>query len=248
MRNEFEILKPNIFPENKIISGVTKRNRDLFPGTGFSISKGEILSDIEVGGHRMFLAEQLDFPLSNLKFQKQVHKTDIQIVNKDTPNEKETDGMITKENSIILNITIADCTAILVFDPIMRIIAALHSGWRGTKENIAAKGIKLLKSNYNSNPADLLVYLSPCASGERYEVGWDVAKYFPDSVKRINDEKYLFDNRKQILIQLEKAGVRIQNIEASDICTIENNDYHSFRRDKENSGRMAAFIGLITND
>ncbi|MFC2131828.1 laccase domain-containing protein, partial [Bacteroidota bacterium] len=137
MRDEFEILKPNIFPENKIISGVTKRNRDLFPETGFSISNGNILTDEQVSKHRKYLSDYLGYDLENLKFQKQVHKTDIQIVNKDTPSGIETDGMITNEKGIILNITIADCTAILVYDPLKKGVGAFHSGWRGTKENIA---------------------------------------------------------------------------------------------------------------
>ena len=58
-------------------------------------------------------------------------------------------------------------------------------------------------------------------------------------------DKYLFDNSLQILLQLLDCGIIRDNIQISDICTITNKNYHSYRRDKERSGRMAGFIGMI---
>jgi YfiH family protein len=245
MVKNFEILIPEMFPKNKIISGVTKRNLHLFPDKGFTISNADTFSLQEIETHRKFLAEVLCVEYKRLKFQKQVHKTDIQIVTQNTPNGLETDGMITSEKGLILNVSIADCLAILIYDPINEIIAAIHSGWRSTKDNIAGKGIQLLLDKYNSNPWDLLVYLSPCASGRNYEVGYDVAKYFPENTIQINKNKFLFDNQKQVFNQLIESGVNRENIEASDICTIANPEYHSFRRDKDKSGRMSAFIAML---
>lgn len=244
--NKFEILNPTIFPENVIISGVTKKNLKLFPEKGFSISNLDYFSKNEIIAHRKYLAFELGFQYKQLKFQKQVHKTDIQLVNPKTANDKKTDGMITNEKGIILNISIADCTAILIYDSVNNAIGAIHSGWRGTAANIALKSIELLNKTFKSEPHDLLVYLSPCASGRKYEVGKDVAYYFPESSIPIGNNKYLYDNQKQIIMQLLSAGILKHNIEASNICTISNKDYHSYRRDKEKSGRMSAFIGLIT--
>ena len=242
MIDEFDILVPDIFPKDEILSGVTKINKKRFPDKGFSISNLDYFSENEITTHRKYLANVLGLGYEKLKFQKQVHKTDIQIVNLETPNGLETDGMITSENSVVLNISIADCLAILIFDPVNKVIAALHSGWRGTSENIAQSGIEVMNDNFNSNPNDLLVYLSPCASGKYYEVGYDVAQYFPKTSKQISGIKFLFDNREQVYLQLLETGVQEINIEKSDICTIENTEYHSFRRDREKSGRMSAFI------
>ncbi|MGB9911954.1 MAG: polyphenol oxidase family protein, partial [Candidatus Kapaibacteriota bacterium] len=93
-------------------------------------------------------------------------------------------------------------------------------------------------------PRNLLVYISPLASGKRYEVGEDVAKLFPLSTIPTPNGKYFFDNRKEIIYQLKETGVEEKNIEYSPLCTISNTNLHSYRRDKEKSGRMAAFIGL----
>ena len=124
------------------------------------------------------------------------------------------------------------------------VISGIHSGWRGTKLNIVNKGIKIMNDKFNSKPKQLLVYISPCASGNNYEVEYDVAQYFPNSVSKINDKKYLYDNRSEIYNQLLDARIKKENIESSKICTIDNLNYHSFRRDGNKSGRMSAFIGL----
>ncbi|MCK5742328.1 MAG: polyphenol oxidase family protein, partial [Chlorobi bacterium] len=90
---------------------------------------------------------------------------------------------------------------------------------------------------------DLKVYLSPCASVKKYETGQEFKEYFPDSVIQ-SGEKYYFDNHKEIKNQLIQSGINADNIEVSDVCTISDTDYHSFRRDGNKSGRMSAFIGI----
>ena len=167
-------------------------------------------------------------------------------------DRKVRDGMICFEKGIILCVSLADCAGVLIFDPVKNIISALHSGWKGSKLNITRKGIEIMK-NHGSNPKDLLVWISPSASGEKYEIGEDVAKHFMDSECLIplnplfakGKTKYLFHNKFQIKKQLIVCGVNVDNIEISQICTINDIEYHSYRRDRQLSGRMAAFIGML---
>jgi YfiH family protein len=219
MVSMFRILGNNIFNSNLIISGVTQKNQELFPPHGFSISHGDILSDEEVQNHRKYLADHLKVDFNLMKFQKQIHGDRIRIIDENSVQE-DSDGMMTNIKGIVLSVTIADCCGILIHDPNKEAIAAVHSGWRGTQQNIAAKGIKMMNSEFDSDPKDLRVYLSPCASGDKYEVGKDVARFFPNSIKPTSDEKYLFDNKKEIVSQLLVAGISRENIEVSDICTI----------------------------
>lgn len=242
---KIEILKPTIFPSN-IIAGITKKNLQNFPTYGFSIFPGKIYNDEEIINHRKELAGNIGINLKNLMFQRQVHQSHIRVIDENS-EEIESDGMITSTPGLILNITIADCCAVLCYDTMNQAIGAFHSGWRGTKEKISIKGIDIMKDIYGSNPENMLVYLSPCASGENYEVGKDVAEYFPKSVKPIENNKYLLDIKNEIKIQLASLGIPDKNIEISNICTIENTEYHSYRRDKEKSGRMSAFIGISAN-
>lgn len=238
-----DILKPKIF-SNNIISGVTKKNISEEYPLGISFSKCDFLTEKEIERNRKFLANDLNYPLENLKFQSQVHGENIRIVNHKSKNE-ESDAMITKEKGILLNISIADCVAVLIFDPIKEIIAGVHSGWRGTEKNIAGKTINLMKEKFGSNTKDLLVYLSPAAQKDNYEVGWEVAEKFPGFCTPKDNGKFLLDNPRAVYSQIVEKDVLSKNIEKSEICTIANDNYHSYRRDKSKSGRMVAFIGLI---
>ena len=237
-----EITTPDIFENKKIISGVTRRNLRLFPEIGFNITSSEIISADEVIKHKQVLADNLSLPLEKCIFQKQVHGDRIDII---TNNYQliERDGMISNIKGIVLNINIADCCAVLFHDPVNEAVGAVHSGWRGTKLNISSKAIVMMKQEFGSTPKDIRVYLSPCASVAKYETGAEFKKYFPDSVIK-SEGKYYFDNYKEIKNQLIQAGINLDNIEISGICTISDTDYHSFRRDGNKSGRMSAFIGI----
>lgn len=255
-----EINEPVIFEKSKIISGITKRNLNAFPSNGFSISPAGVFNEEEASNGRKYLAEILNKKYTSVKkviFQKQVHGDKIEIVDSNSieglGQEREVrDGMICFEKGIILCVSLADCAGILIYDRKKEAVAAIHSGWKGTSLNIAGKGIELLKK-YGSNPNDMQVWISPSASGEKYEVGYDVAKYFIDSdciiplnPSLVNGEKkYLFDNKLMIKNQIKSAGVKEENIVVSEVCTIKDAEYHSYRRDKNMSGRMGAFIGMI---
>jgi len=239
---KIDILKPSIF-DDKVISGVTKSNFDKFE-KGFSIFPGKVLTQEEVKRNREILAHNTDFPYERLKFQKQVHGNIVRKVDLHSSNIAESDGLITNIPKLLLNVTIADCCGILVHDTVNNAIGAFHSGWKGTQLNIAASGINAMAEEYGTRPECVRVFLSPCAGGDIYEVGEEVAMLFPQTVIKPFGEKYLLDVRQRINEQLLELGVLPENIEVSEICTIKNPDYHSFRRDKDKSGRMSAFIGL----
>lgn len=238
-----EIEKPSLFPSEKVICGITKSNYSLFPD-GFSIFPGKTLTDERVEFFREVLAENLSTKRENLVFQKQVHGSEVREIKGKQSDILISDGMICNTKSIILNVTVADCVGVMLYDPTKEAIAALHSGWRGTVENISGKGIKKMISIYGTNPNDLLAWLSPAAGCHQYEVGKEVADLFPTSVKKEYGNKFLLDVRQRIFEQLIQLGVQAENIEKSEICTIENVEFHSYRRDGDRSGRMSVFIGM----
>ncbi len=240
---KLDILHPEIFPKEKVFAGVTKKNQHLFPKSGLTFIQSEICTREDAEGNKIVLANEIKVNSKNLKFQKQVHGTLIRKIDH-LSQEETSDGMITNRNGVVLCLRLADCGGILIFDPINNAIGALHSGWQGTKQNICLAGIHAMMNAYNSKPEDMLVYLTPCASGKNYEVDTDVAKFFPQSIVPIENGKFLFDNVNEMLLQLDDCGVVRNNIEVSGICTIEDEDYHSYRRDGDLSGRMCAYIGM----
>lgn len=234
-----EIIKPTIFPSN-ILAGVVTANREDYPIHGFSIKESEYHSAPDVDMMRRALSMQLGFHPLDMAYQDQVHGDNIKMVDNEY-EIGESDAMISFLRRKILNVAIADCPGILIYCPDKKMIAAVHSGWRGTKQNIVSKTIKKLVKEFDVDPSQTLVYISPSASVDSYEVGKEFLELFPkNTIKR--DGNYFFDNKKEIQDQLVSNGIKLKNIEIDKRCTIKDPNLHSFRRDKEAAGRMSAFI------
>ncbi len=242
MSEDLNIIRPSIFAKYEVISGITEKMQDLFPNNGFSVSENESITADEVFTNKSKLASFLNSNYRNFIFQKQTHSDIVRIIDKNF-EESISDGMITKSFGIYLCIKIADCCAVLCYDPKSKAIGAFHCGWRGAYNGILSKGIKMMSDEFSSNPSDILFYLSPCASKCCYEVGPEFCMYFPESVTKVRG-KYYFDLKAELKNQLLAIGCNAANIEISQFCTICDERFHSYRRDKDNSGRMVAFIGM----
>jgi len=264
---KINLIVPKIFSQNKILAGVTEKNTHLHPD-GLSFGVTEQFDRSTVIKHRKLLADYLGVNLKDFVFLHQLHSDIVHIIDEVGNNDYDNFSSISKfENSLlnnldatwngdalitsvkgkVLGVKIADCAGILIYDFKKEIISAVHSGWRGSAQRILPKTIAKMQEHFGSNPQDILVFISPLPDAPKYEVGKEVAELFPRSTIITPDGKYYFDNRKELLFQLLESGVEQRNIEISTQCTVSNNNLHSYRRDKEKSGRMLAFIGMKTN-
>ena len=153
------------------------------------------------------------------------------------------DGIITGQPDILIGVLLADCAGMLAYDPKAKIIGAAHSGWRGTRANIAKQLVAAMQ-RAGANPQDTLAYISPTACARHYEVGQEFHDYFDTRYLHKANGKLYFDNSEAIADQLSAEGVAA--IETDTRCTIEDKTLHSHRRDAKNAGRFMAFIGLRT--
>ena len=114
-----------------------------------------------------------------------------------------------------------------------------------SKKNIQYKdAIKLMQKN-GAESKDIRCFLGPAIGKCCYEVGREVSKYMNDEAKEKMDyDKWKVDLHGQIRYQLIELGVPTNSIRASNICTYESSECHSYRRDGENAGRMYAFLSL----
>lgn len=156
----------------------------------------------------------------------------------------QADGITSMRAGVAVAVRVADCCGILMVDPTCGVIAAVHSGWRGTAQNIAGAAVGHLATAYGVSPQHLRVWLSPCASGANYQVGQDVHSVLSEycDPHPTDPSTWLFDNIRAITCQLAEAGVT--HVTASGLCTIADRRFHSYRRDQERSGRGLAFIAL----
>lgn len=197
-----------------------------------------------VKANREAFLDSLEISEERLAVPHQIHSSNIQIIDKPGFYDN-TDGLITREKNVFMVISTADCFPVLIFDKAKQVCAAIHSGWRGTQKNITGKALEVMKEKFSSLPEDITVFIGPGISKKHFEVGEDVAAMFDPKYIEIRDERYFVNILANILEQLRLAGVKSSQIEYSRKCSFAEIDLlHSYRRDKEKSGRMFSVIGM----
>ena len=148
------------------------------------------------------------------------------------------DALLESTPGHLVAVKTADCIPILLVDEEHRAVAAVHAGWRGTVAGIAQNAVRAMSNQFGTEPRRLHAAIGPGIGKCCYEVGADVAAQFGESGPCHVD--LVETNRRQLI----EAGIRESFIYAANLCTkcgVE--DFHSYRRDKEHTGRMISFIG-----
>ena len=211
------------------------------------------------------LCNSIDCDYKNLVKTNQEHTDCVKKVNKKIKggepdfNLKEyfaTDGLITDKKDLILSTTNADCILLLFFDPVKKVIANTHSGWKGTLQRISVKTVKKMKEEYGCNASDIICCICPSIRKCHFEVEKDVKDLFEKEFKdlenlndiieeKVRNEKWNIDTVLINQMILEKIGLKKENIIDSGICSVCNsNIIHSFRVEKEGYGLNTALISL----
>ena len=204
---------------------------------------------IDVLENHNLLAHQLDYNRQSLIHMRQIHSDRITIIDKtfnfDTP--PECDALITNHSNIPLMVMSADCTPILLYDPVYKVIGAVHAGRAGALNEIVPKTIQAMRENYGSIPDDIHTVLGPSISGCCYEINSAIAeetisKGYPEAL-RYENEKIFLDVNTILTAQLTRLGMK--NVEVINECTACRNDrYFSYRADQQYTGRIAGVIIL----
>lgn len=200
--------------------------------------------------------------LKNLVFLKQVHENFGLTLTKNSQInlelnlfKQEGDFIITNLKQVGIGILTADCLPVVIYDPIKKVISVIHSGWRSAAKNIFEKVILEFKNNFNSKPEDLICYFGPCAKPCCYEVDKKFIEnftahpeYFCYSKNVSRGErspKIYFDLPNFAQNLLINLGINSKNIITKyNTCTICDQNYYSYRRDKDLSGRQMTVVFL----
>lgn len=160
------------------------------------------------------------------------------------------DSMITNAEDCILVKFTADCVPVLLFDPVKRVIADVHDGWRGTVKRLAEKTVQRMCFDYGCDPRDILAAIGPSIGPCCFEIGSDVASVFiegfdPFYTFPTNPNKYHSNLWSCNVQQLMESGITADHIAVANICTYCNNQlFYSYRREGKNTGSLGAFISL----
>lgn len=156
----------------------------------------------------------------------------------------QTDGLITDQPDVLLLIKYADCTPIVLYDPLKKVQAVVHSGWRGTVQEIAAHALERMESDFQCRREDLVAYVGPSIAQANYEVGPEVYEAFAafsarDQFFRPQGEKFLLSMTDANVSLLLAHGLTPTQLEVSRISTFTSPALHSARREGADYGLNA---------
>lgn len=247
------ILQWNLFNSYPVKTGVTTREGgvSLPPYQSMNLAKHTGDKSCTVDENRKILAEFLDSDLSAYTHVNQVHGDSILKVTKNNIgiNDSPCDAIITNIKGVLLNIFVADCVPIVIYDTCNSVVGICHCGWKGTYLKLLTKTIDQLKKEYDSDIKDLLIGIGPSIGICCYNVSKDLYMDFnpTKSEGNIKDGKYFLNLKEINKNQAVEAGISPQNIELMDLCTSCNNEsFYSHRKEGEPSGRFSAFIEITS--
>lgn len=214
--------------------------------------------------YRSLMREQGDFEVdgrivspSSLVIAEQTHSNLVHICSKEDsgaglggkPQISIADGFVTDVPNQFLLIRTADCTPVILFDPIKLVVAAVHSGREGTRKNISGEACRIMKEYFGCTTTDIIAYIGAGICHKHYEVSEAVydeynASMLAMGLNPVTSLHRHIDIRAGIFQQLIQSGLPFKNIENVLDCTFENEDYHSYRREGSHN-RQINLVGIV---
>jgi hypothetical protein len=248
------ISAPNL-KQDGLVHAFTTREGGVSTGTfeSLNLSRRDGEADGAVEENRARVKAALG--LKSLVFVKQVHGNTVLRVDAAPANGAagEGDAMMTDVPGMGLAVQTADCVPLLIFDPENRAIAAVHSGWRGTVQEIARHTLESMNAAYGTRPDKIQAAIGPSISPAHYRVGPEVIEQFGSLFgdtqgiigPRDAEGGGKLDNAAAVRRQLVEAGVSPDAIWMSDACTFADDNLFSCRRARGGPfGGQAGVIGL----
>ena len=242
------LIRPSLFDDLPgVAAAFSTREGGVSEGPYASLNLGLSTEedDETVWKNRWTFTEALGFTPEQLALAGQVHGDDILSV--DEPGLfRGYDGLVTDRRNLLLGITAADCTAVLLGDPEARVVGACHSGWRGTVARITPKTVAAMRK-LGADPSNTHAWISPCISERHFEVGPEVAEQFDDDyvTQPANGRNPHVNLKAALRDQLRDAGLPTAQIEVDPQCTFADTDtFYSHRAEGGTTGRMMGVIGM----
>ncbi len=217
----------SFFEDENVRAGITKRH---FP----YISPDD----------RPELARLLGLPTERVVIPRQTHTNRVEIVR--IPGRlPSVDGIVTNRERLVLSIQVADCVPVFIHDSTNRIIGLIHAGWRGVVDGIIRNSVRSMEE-LGGDPADWRIVLGPSIQKCCFQIGREIVDRFEAQFVRRKEGEIFVDLQQLIIRQFVVAGVRETGIISTGQCTkCLAQDYHSYRRDGKQAGRMVAVLGLL---
>lgn len=193
----------------------------------------------------------------------QVHNVLVARVDSPDLTREQLDGydaLVTNVPGVCIGARSADCIPVLLYDPVKKAAAAIHSGWRGTVTRVCRKAITKMRIEYGTEASDILAVIGPGICGTCFQVGQEVAvefrnegfdvekiwKFCGPNVEGDVSTGHHIDLPEACRQTLLDCGVKPGNIQMSDLCTYERTDIlYSARKEGSACGRNITAIKIL---
>ena len=192
----------------------------------------------------------------------QVHGDRIAVIDRPDLTREDMEGydaFVCALPGVAIGVRTADCVPVLLHDPVRHVVAAVHSGWKGTVLKIARKTVRFMASEFGCRPADLRAVIGPAIGPDSFQVGAEVVERFRDagfpmasvwSFRGPGDGSPMSGGHHIDLFRanawiLEECGILSRNIQVFDIDTYKDTSFYSARREGTACGRNINAIKLL---
>lgn len=233
----------------------------IYSSMNLSYTRGDSREAVDENYRRV--AAVLGCSVEDMVCSDQTHTTNLRVVGrtdrgKGTVREKDyrnVDGLLSDEPGVYLTTFYADCVPLYFVDTKRPAVALAHSGWRGTVARMGQCVVEKMREAYGTNPTDIVAAIGPSICRDCYEVSEDVAEAFVKAFHKPGQEreillskgggKYQLDLWRANEIVLMEAGIPLEQIQTTDLCTCHNSSYlFSHRASHGQRGNLGAFLGL----
>lgn len=221
------------FPSDRLIHGMSGRLPDS-PSEG-DVAYARDADPSAVTENRKAFLEALGIPDCSLTLGGQVHGNTVTVVTsadrgRGRPPQFDaipsSDGLATVDTGLALGSIVADCTPVVLYDPVKHAVALVHAGWRGTAGLIAANAVQIMVDEFGSRPEELIAGIGPSIGPCCYEVGDEVIDAWMDAGIQDGEKAVVARQPRNHLdlwaanrLTLIHAGVPERQIEIAGLCT-----------------------------
>ena len=252
------VLKSSLIDDKDIVAFFTTRDLPLKSG-----ERDDLIEEVEQ--NKKLISIGLDIPQGNLIIPIQTHSDNLEIIH--SPIHlfthspfKNTDALITDQPNIALGLNFADCVPIIFYDPIKRVVASAHAGWRGTVAKIGPKTVEKMVNEFGSKPEDIVALIGPAIGKCCFEAGEDVLLKlqnslhphpYPLSPQGRGENAMPFESFKDAisgmhadLKQINKIQLLANGLKKIDVCeyctSCQSELFFSYRKEKGKTARHSA--------
>lgn len=253
------VLKSSLIDDDNVVAFFTTRDLPLKAG-----EREDMIQQVE--DSKKLVCEGFGIPLANLIIPQQTHSDNVKVVKGRQEGKKarsplslpscppdllpsnyeNTDALVTNEPNVALGLNFADCVPIIFYDPIKKVVAASHAGWRGTVSKIGPKTVEKMVENFSCNPEDIIALIGPAIGKCCFEAGEEVLNKLRETLHEDFSEA-LSDSHADLKLinKLQLLAIGVKKIECCEYCTsCQSELFFSYRKEKGTTARHSAVIML----